>query len=48
MAKCKQCDYPYATGRKCPNCGSTNPSGASSLGGIVVILLIIYFISKCK
>ena len=40
MAKCKNCDYPYATGAKCHNCGSDNPSGSSSLGSIVVFIII--------
>jgi hypothetical protein len=46
MAKCKNCDYPYASGAKCYNCGSDNPSGSSSLGGIVVFIIICIVLAK--
>lgn len=46
MAKCTNCDYPYASGKKCSNCGSDNPSGNSLSKGIGVIgvLIAIFFI----
>ena len=46
MAKCKNCDYPYASGNKCTNCGSNNPSGTSSLGNIVVFLIVLVVLAK--
>ena len=46
MAKCTKCDYPYATGAKCNNCGSDNPSGSSSLGSIVVFIIICIVLAK--
>ena len=44
MAKCKNCDFPYATDNKCPNCGSTKPKGGSSYIGIIIIAVIIYYL----
>jgi flagellar basal body-associated protein FliL len=51
MAKCVHCDYPYATGNKCSNCGSDNPSGKSSskgggIIGIIILIIIIYAIAN--
>jgi RNA polymerase subunit RPABC4/transcription elongation factor Spt4 len=46
MAKCTNCDYPYATGDKCPNCGSDNPSGGSTLTGILVFVFIVLALAK--
>jgi hypothetical protein len=46
MAKCKNCDYPYASGKKCPNCGSNNPSGNTSLGGFILIIIILVVLGK--
>ena len=47
MAKCKNCDYPYATNLKCPNCGASNPqSKGIGLFGLIIICVIIYYISK--
>ena len=46
MAKCTNCDYPYASGSKCPNCGSSNPKGKMSIGGVIVLIFIIYALSK--
>jgi hypothetical protein len=46
MAKCKNCDYPYATGKNCPNCGSNNPSGASSFGSTIVFIIVIIILAK--
>jgi hypothetical protein len=46
MAKCKNCDYPYASGNKCTNCGSNNPSGTSSLGNIVVFIIVLVVLAK--
>lgn len=43
MAKCKNCDYPYASEKKCPNCGSDNPSGKSS-GNIIIVIIVIIII----
>ncbi len=49
MAKCTDCDYPYATGRVCPNCGSKNPSGKSESGGIILLIIIIIIaLGYCK
>jgi RNA polymerase subunit RPABC4/transcription elongation factor Spt4 len=49
MAKCKNCDYPYATGNVCPNCGSKNPSGKSTLNGaILIIVFVIVALGYCK
>ena len=28
MASCKDCNYPYVTRQKCPNCGAQDPTGA--------------------
>jgi RNA polymerase subunit RPABC4/transcription elongation factor Spt4 len=44
MAKCKNCDYPYASEKRCPNCGSDNPSGKSS-GGVILVIIIIIIIA---
>ncbi len=48
MARCKQCEYPYATVTKCTNCGSKNPTGrnGSFIGGIIAIFVLL-LISKC-
>ena len=46
MAKCTNCDSPYATGDKCPNCGSDNPSGGSTLTGILVFVFIVLALAK--
>ncbi len=46
MAKCKNCDYPYASGKNCPNCGSNNPSGKTSLGGLILIIIILVVLGK--
>lgn len=46
MAKCTKCDYPYATEDKCPNCGSDNPSGGSTIGGIIVFVIICIVLAK--
>ena len=48
MARCKHCDYPYATIYNCPSCGSKNPSGRGGCGGIVVVVIILLLISQCK
>ncbi|WP_375191049.1 hypothetical protein [Chryseobacterium sp.] len=42
MAKCIHCEYPYATGRRCPNCGSKNPKGLGCLG--IIIFLVVGFV----
>ena len=49
MAKCKNCDYPYATGKKCPNCGSDNPSGTLNIKGVIFVFIIIwiFFAKSC-
>ena len=41
MAKCKECDYPFATLGKCTNCGSDNPTGPSLIGGLMVIIVVV-------
>lgn len=46
MAKCANCDYPYATGEKCPNCGSTNPGGCVPTIRILLFFGILYLIAK--
>lgn len=49
MAKCKECDYPYATGKVCPNCGCENPGGKMSANNIIVLIVIIVIaVSYCK
>ena len=51
MAKCTKCDYPYATGAKCNNCGSDNPSGYSSsnpfgcLVPVVILILVMLLVT---
>jgi hypothetical protein len=47
MAKCNHCDYPYATGSKCSNCGSDNPTGKSvgKIGGIIILFVLISIVS---
>jgi primosomal protein N' len=47
MAKCVQCDYPYATREGCPNCGSKNPSGKSSGTWVVAIIILLLIASQC-
>ena len=46
MAKCIHCEYPYATNRKCPNCGSKNPNGGECFNVIILIIIgvVIYAI----
>lgn len=41
MAKCSKCDYPYATSKSCPNCGSKNPTGSTWSWLLVLIVLFI-------
>lgn len=49
MAKCKNCDYPYATINNCSNCGSKNPTGKkSSIAGLIVVIIVIMLIAKCN
>lgn len=40
MAKCANCDYPYATSGKCSNCGSTSPNGFSKALGRLLLLIL--------
>jgi hypothetical protein len=40
MAECKQCGFPYASGSKCGNCGSTDPKGS---GGGVLLAVVLFF-----
>jgi hypothetical protein len=40
MAECKQCGFPYASGSKCGNCGSTDPKGSGSAGCLLVGILV--------
>jgi predicted Zn-ribbon and HTH transcriptional regulator len=44
MAKCNECDFPFATAGKCPNCGSENPTNAGLWGGgaIVIVVILLY------
>ena len=47
MAKCKECDYPFATNGKCSNCGSENPTGsASSIFGVAIVVIVIMGLIK--
>ncbi len=48
MAKCTNCDYPYATGRLCTNCGSKNPSGKTNNTLGILFVIIIIAIAYCK
>ena len=49
MARCKQCDYPYASENKCTNCGSTNPTGRKgNFMGILIVVIILFALSKCS
>jgi RNA polymerase subunit RPABC4/transcription elongation factor Spt4 len=47
MAKCSNCDYPYASGKQCPNCGSKNPSGNNTIGVIILIVIVYFLIKGC-
>ena len=43
MAKCKNCDYPFASSEKCPNCGSNDPTPSNltyTLIGLVVVVVL--------
>lgn len=49
MAKCKNCDYPFASISHCTNCGSKNPTGKkSSIAGTVLVIIIIILVAKCN
>ena len=48
MPKCKDCDYPYATSSKCPNCGSTNPVGYNILTLFIVFVIILIIAGGIK
>jgi hypothetical protein len=46
MPKCKNCDYPYATRVKCPNCGTKNPQGGIGCFGLIIVAIILYYLSQ--
>jgi hypothetical protein len=48
MAKCKNCDYPYASINQCTNCGSKNPTGrkGSFIGGLIAVIILV-MLTKC-
>jgi hypothetical protein len=48
MAKCKNCDYPYASINLCTNCGSKNPTGKKGnfIGGIIAVIILV-LLTKC-
>jgi hypothetical protein len=48
MPVCKDCDYPYSTSRKCPNCGSTNPTGQATFIGIAFVLILVAFMCNMR
>jgi hypothetical protein len=48
MAECKQCGFPYASGSKCGNCGSTDPKGSGSAGCLLLGILVFCAIAGTK
>lgn len=40
MAKCRNCEYPYATNKVCPNCGEKNPTGGGCFSILILIALV--------